>query len=1104
MSLKYPDRIESNNPSEYGIARAVEISGHRNTLNLQSLLSLSDAVLSDSKINTNDDAIGQLWFVTTEQSIYQLVNWSKRRTIDGWKRGGKGIGGGFEGSIPTYSKETDIPVDTTDLPDEYLLAGSGNPAFTEDEEKIMIMKAIDALGKRFGRIERAFTDHMDCGGVNNDKMLHVMNDKSVEAKEPIWASEDGKGLDMPDFDVIEAEPEDTDIIKITHLSIKSGKWDDFQKISNYLLPFEFVWIYDNNRLYIKQNTGKMYWINKEGGGEEPDPDPDPELPDMDNLESIGFISPDGSNFKVTMEDEGKLKIIKQFQEAEPDKSQLITSGTFEGMSKNTHLPKLYINSFFCGGTSSEVKPIYQGCSHNFIELSNLTGRDISLLGLSLQYSINGTNWEVLPLEGIIKNGSTFLIRGAECSKEEANTTIIKVKTFDMEWKNKDGLIKFSNVKAKFLLTYGITACKSVNPYIQDTSATEKAYCNLGYIDMVGANKKGASAAEAIDGFEQTTYAELVPTGNRLYLKYFSMDQVTQATKLIGKRKNSVDWAWVTLDKNFQPHIENYTPKASFENKTIFFDKSNIDPEKPNLVTVTFGINANTTRCFNWISTGYYDEFLWYRKSGDTDWTKVESFKEGDGRVTFTNEFYNRIRVQATNKTCYTAHKLIITSLAAGTYEYKCGREGKESEIFRFKVAAYVSGGSFSFVQTSDQQGFNWCEYEVWRKAAEFIRKNHNPLFTMNTGDMTQNGNRLNEWIDYYEAGKSLFQGQDISGMPAFNGVEQMNVIGNNDLCPELFEKLGDGSDISKINSINFRFFYTYEIDEANPPILVQNGTKYFIPSVYSFNYNDVHFICVNSEIPSEAQLKLFEGADVYKFVKDWATADLDKYSSKRWKIASCHEMPFTIITADLIKSYIQNPETSRGGSRLNTDSKSGDIYWFSKLLEEKGVRLCIGGHKHTYSVSRPIKETMEDGKLLTMQPTVQVTDAAWYGSLSADDKKLCKAEVVSKFTAPVYAMCQATGYKHTSNKELPAETTPWLENYFPSSLDGTSRQPNPGQKFPFFIVWNIANTAITGSVYKLQNIMTAAGKFNINEPPTAEIVAVNGNGSSTSPITITY
>lgn len=313
----------------------------------------------------------------------------------------------------------------------------------------------------------------------------------------------------------------------------------------------------------------------------------------------------------------------------------------------------------------------------------------------------------------------------------------------MEWRTANGkLIQFSNIKCKFLLTYGVKPCEMANPYIQDNTATDKAYCKLGYIDMVGLQKPAASTVESIDGFENIVFSDLVPD-NRLYVKYFAMDNVKQANKTIGKRKNSTDWTYVQLDKEVQPNIEAYTPKASYEGKTIFYNKTNLDESKPNMVTVTFGRNAHTTRCFNWISVGYYDEYLRYRKAGTSNWKTVESFKAGDDRQKFTSKYYNRIRVRATNGVCYTVHKMIINDLTPGTYEYQCGRDGHWSDINKYKVAAETTD-SFSFVQHSDQQAFNWYEYEVWRKAAEFIRKEENPLFTINTGDMTQNGNRINE------------------------------------------------------------------------------------------------------------------------------------------------------------------------------------------------------------------------------------------------------------------------------------------------------------------------------------------------------------------------
>ena len=84
-----------------------------------------------------------------------------------------------------------------------------------------------------------------------------------------------------------------------------------------------------------------------------------------------------------------------------------------------------------GGLASDEHS-YNYCSHHFVELSNLTNEDINLNGLSLQYATEGTQWQVLPLWGTIKAQSTFLIRGAQCSVMDANTTKIKVKTYDME------------------------------------------------------------------------------------------------------------------------------------------------------------------------------------------------------------------------------------------------------------------------------------------------------------------------------------------------------------------------------------------------------------------------------------------------------------------------------------------------------------------------------------------------------------------------------------------------------------------------------------------------------------------------------------------------
>lgn len=85
MALKYPDRLESNNPSSYGIVRGIQVSGHKTVKSLSDLYNIPDAILSDSGNNTGNDAIGQNWYVVNEQKEYRLINWDNRTDSSGWE-----------------------------------------------------------------------------------------------------------------------------------------------------------------------------------------------------------------------------------------------------------------------------------------------------------------------------------------------------------------------------------------------------------------------------------------------------------------------------------------------------------------------------------------------------------------------------------------------------------------------------------------------------------------------------------------------------------------------------------------------------------------------------------------------------------------------------------------------------------------------------------------------------------------------------------------------------------------------------------------------------------------------------------------------------------
>ena len=83
---KYPAQLQSANLNEFGIVYAEEIQGHKTVATLNILYAITDPILSKSVVNTNNDAIGQEWFVTSEGCYYRLDNWANRHTASGWTK----------------------------------------------------------------------------------------------------------------------------------------------------------------------------------------------------------------------------------------------------------------------------------------------------------------------------------------------------------------------------------------------------------------------------------------------------------------------------------------------------------------------------------------------------------------------------------------------------------------------------------------------------------------------------------------------------------------------------------------------------------------------------------------------------------------------------------------------------------------------------------------------------------------------------------------------------------------------------------------------------------------------------------------------------------
>ena len=181
-----------------------------------------------------------------------------------------------------------------------------------------------------------------------------------------------------------------------------------------------------------------------------------------------------------------------------------------------------------------------------------------------------------------------------------------------------------------------------------------------------------------------------------------------------------------------------------------------------------------------------------------------------------------------------------------------------------------------------------------------------------------------------------------------------------------------------------------------------------------------------------------------------------------------HEMPFTIVTYDFMKG-----SGSRAGSHLNTLNTNGN-YRFSRLFKKFGIRLVMGGHKHTYSISKPIYDAPLN-YITASNKVIQTNNYARY-------------EVVDKITAPTYVMSQATGYKLVSNKEQPsgnAYTIPWLMAYFKAGTNASSPTENVAQHKPMYIRYDVTPTEIKVTATQVENV------WNVNTENNTKSLDMN-------------
>jgi hypothetical protein len=239
-------------------------------------------------------------------------------------------------------------------------------------------------------------------------------------------------------------------------------------------------------------------------------------------------------------------------------------------------------------------------------------------------------------------------------------------------------------------------------------------------------------------------------------------------------------------------------------------------------------------------------------------------------------------------------------------------------------------------------------------------------------------------------------------------------------------------------------------------------------------------------------------------------------------------MPFTVVTKENLLNTVAYWDRSLNGSsgalvgcHCNRIGYTGGktykvrnkgIYWLSRLFEHFGIKYCLGGHKHTYACTWPLREyyyyedsgqpknSLTNGPML-MPETFSSGDPVYFlvkpnsntgilepviateGSETASDLSMINltkfpiaagknfsGDTIKGYYEPssgtditcvtkdirsgsnyvIYFMLQATGFKLKSNKELPGPLQKFSQVIPKTTFKATGATPSTSQIYPMF------------------------------------------------------
>jgi 3',5'-cyclic AMP phosphodiesterase CpdA len=308
---------------------------------------------------------------------------------------------------------------------------------------------------------------------------------------------------------------------------------------------------------------------------------------------------------------------------------------------------------------------------------------------------------------------------------------------------------------------------------------------------------------------------------------------------------------------------------------------------PIYITLTWTGDPRTTRTVTWRTeqTGVAGEVQYIEaENAPPAWNRAETAAAAAERL-------------PTNLGEISIHYATMKDLKPGTrYLYRVGDGLHRSEPHSFTTAA-AGPRPFKFLIFGDSQGSN---YLVWHNTLRNAYQSQpDAAFLMHAGDLVDVGLDCAEWNAWFRAARGVIDTIPVMPLP-----------GNHETyTPE--------------KGLSMPVFFTAQFK------LPDNGPAGLKGQVYSFDYGNVHFSILDSQIGEEAQFI----PDMLEMEKKWLEQDLAA-TRQPWKLVFIHR-----------PLYHNRPQEG------DEDIRAA----FVPVLDAYQADAVFSGHDHVYARSYPLR-----------------------------------------------------------------------------------------------------------------------------------------------------